>query len=138
MENKTKNLEYINGIGFKHTCAECGLEFIGRLNQVYHPKCKEVHNNNLARNRTKKLNLVFSPIKVNERILESLFEQSQENNGISIEFIKNSDFRPEIFTETLVSRKGIKYYAICLFAWTNQIEAGKIHIEKKLLLRVRK
>lgn len=135
---ETTDLKYVSGLGFKHICPECGLEFIGRLNQVYHPKCKEVHNNNLARNRNRKLNLVVNPIKVNERILENFYELSQKNDGISKELLKNSDFRSEIFTEIIVSRKGIHYFAICLYAWTNQIKEGKIHIEKKLLLRARK
>ncbi len=136
MENE--NLEYIAGKGFKHECLECGGEFYGRLNQLYHPKCKEVHNNRIARSRNKRANLVLKPLMMNDSLLEGLYESSKKKNGIYEDHLKNTSFRPERFSEIILSSKGIKYFACCLYAWTNEIEKNKIHIEKKLLLRIRK
>ncbi|HQW22169.1 MAG TPA: hypothetical protein PLI47_02645 [Bacteroidia bacterium] len=135
---KNENLDYILGKGFKHFCLECGDEFYGRLNQLYHPKCKEVHNNRIARSRNRRANLVLKPLMLNDSILEDLYEVSKKRNGICLDDLKSTDFRPERFSEIIVSQKGIQYFACCLYAWTNEVENNRIHIEKKLLLRTRK
>jgi hypothetical protein len=63
-----------------HKCAQCGIEFEGRANQLYcSQNCKAERNNRKARQQNSLVKGINDKLKKNHRILSELFDESSEN-----------------------------------------------------------
>ncbi|HBS88191.1 MAG: hypothetical protein A2W91_05045 [Bacteroidetes bacterium GWF2_38_335] len=104
MDGPAKMSDLINNMGmtpvfdkatgkYKITCKFCKTEFLGRLNQKYHPKCKIAANNQIASKNNAKIKSETNGLKKNNRILSDLLLKMDKSHGELIQIAQNEILR---------------------------------------------